>query len=204
MDQPRVRSPKSPIGQLRHSPAPAILVLSLLGIWLAPGHVSAQVVWDRKSTQSADLPIPNRGDQQTCCVALDVDNDGIDDFVVGERTKTPSVVWYKYNGNGWDKFVIDDAPLSPEAGGAACDVDRDGDLDLILGQDYSGSAIWWWENPCPDFGNPWKRRLVKNSGARQHHDQSAADYDGDGRLDTLLKPYHHKSPRLDVLLNQGR
>lgn len=193
MYRPEVRFQESPIGRFGRFPLPAILVFplpailvaSLLGIWLQPGHVSAQVAWERKSTQSADLPIPNRGDQQTCCVALDVDNDGIDDFVVGERTQTPSVVWYKYNGKGWDRFVIDDTPLRPEAGGAACDVDGDGDLDLILGQDSSGSAIWWWENPSPDFGNPWKRRLVKNSGARQHHDQSAADYDGDGRVELL-------------------
>ena len=27
---------------------------------------------------------------------------------------------------------------------------------------------------------------------------------GDGRLDILVKPYHHNSPRLDVLLNGGR
>ena len=185
MDQPRARFGKSAIRRLCHSTPPAILVLSLLGIWFGPGHLSAQVAWDRKSTRSADLPIPNPGDQQTSCVALDVDNDGIDDFVVGERTKTPSVVWYKYNGDGWDKFVVDDTPLRPEAGGAACDVDGDGDLDLILGQDSSGSAIWWWENPCPDFNGPWKRRLIKNSGGRQHHDQSAADYDGDGRVELL-------------------
>jgi hypothetical protein len=258
MDQSIIRFSGSSVRSVRYLRLSAIVVVWLLAIWLQPGHLSAQVAWQRKSTQLADLPIPNPGDQQTCCVAMDVDSDGIDDFVVGERTKTPSVVWYKYNGSGWDKFVIDDTRLRPEAGGAACDVDGDGDLDLILGQDSSGSAVWWWENPSPDFDRPWKRRLLKNSGARQHHDQSVADYDGDGhidimigemgdpgagddaqtfiwygdgrghfkqtvalagqgihegllsdfngdgRLDILVKPYHHKSPRLEVLLNRGK
>lgn len=146
---------------------------------------AADVRWDRKSSTTGDLPVPNAGDQQTCLVVADFDADGIDDFAIGERTKTPSVVWYKWNGKGWDKRVIEDSPLRPEAGGVACDVDSDGDQDLILGQDSSGNEIWWWENPKPNFDRPWKRRTIKSSGGRQHHDQTAADFDGDGRLDLI-------------------
>jgi hypothetical protein len=142
---------------------------------------AAEVTWLRKSSISGDLPAPNDGNQQTCLVIADFDQDGIDDFAIGERTKTPSVVWYQWNGNGWDRKVVDNTPLKPEAGGDVCDADGDGDLDLILGQDASGNAIWWWENPHPDFSQPWQRRFIKNSGARKHHDQSVADYDGDGK-----------------------
>ncbi|HUT45372.1 MAG TPA: DUF1080 domain-containing protein [Sedimentisphaerales bacterium] len=50
---------------------------------------------------------------------------------------------------GWDKFVIDNTQKNPEAGGDCCDIDHDGDLDI------------------------------------------------------LLKPYNHKTPRMDILLNGG-
>jgi len=159
----------------------ALILLLTLVFWSTA--VGDDVTWTRKSSTTRDMPAPSEGKQQTCCLVLDIDKDGIDDFVIGERTRTPSVVWYKYNGEGWDKFVIDNTRKNPEAGGDFCDIDRDGDLDIILGQDYSGNAIWWWENPYPNFTKPWTRRFIKNSGARKHHDQSVADYDGDGDVE---------------------
>ncbi len=160
--------------------------LLMITLALSVSHGSAAekaVIWKRSSTTTGDLPIPNAGNQQTCCVVFDIDGDGADDFIVGERTQTPSVVWYRLTNSRWKKHTIDNTKLKPEAGGVACDVDRDGDPDLILGQDSSGPAIWWWENPRPNFDQPWKRKEIKNSGARKHHDQTAADYDNDGRTE---------------------
>jgi hypothetical protein len=36
------------------------------------------------------------------------------------------------------------------------------------------------------------------------HKGRLGDFDGDGDLDILLKPYHHRTPRLDILLNPRR
>jgi len=159
----------------------AMTLLLIFAFCLADAN--AEVTWQRKSSSTGDMPAPNDGKQQTCCIVMDIDKDGVDDFVVGERTRMPSVVWYKYNGKGWDKFVIDNTRKNPEAGGECCDIDRDGDLDVILGQDASGNAIWWWENPYPDFSKPWTCRHIKNSGPHKHHDQTVADYDGDGQVE---------------------
>jgi hypothetical protein len=138
----------------------------------------ARVQWKRVT-----LPGPNSGNQQTACVTADLDKDGIQDVVVTERTKIPSLVWYKYDGSNWDMRIIDNTHLKPEAGGTTYDVDGDGDEDVIFGQDASGNHIWWWENPYPDFSRPWTRRLIKNSGKNKHHDQTVGDFDGDGQVE---------------------
>ncbi|UCE49587.1 MAG: DUF1080 domain-containing protein [Phycisphaerales bacterium] len=160
-----------------------LLTILLIAIGLCASTANGAVNWQRKSTTTRDMPTPNAGNQQTCCLVLDIDKDGVEDFVVGERTQAPSVVWYKFNSKGWDKYVIDNTKKRPEAGGDFCDIDRDGDLDIVLGQDASGNNIWWWENPNPDFSKPWKCRNIKKSGASKHHDQTFGDFDGDGRVE---------------------
>ncbi len=162
-----------------------LFLLSLFFVIVCWNLDAAHVQWKRMSSEDGSIPVPNKGDQQTCCVVFDIDNDGHDDFIVGERTKTPGVVWYRLRGKKFERHVIEAGRVNPEAGGAACDIDGDGDKDLILGQDASGNDIWWWENPNPHFDRPWKRRYIKKDGPRKHHDQSCADYDGDGRIEFL-------------------
>ncbi len=158
-----------------------IVAQCLLFVTTASFVAAGDPVWKRKSSTTGEIPVPNRGKQQTCCVVADLDGDGIQDFVVGKRTQTPSIVWYKYDGKKWNKRVIDDTHLRPEAGGDCFDVDGDGDQDVVFGQDASGADMWSWENPCPNFSRPWQRRLIKHGGPRKHHDQTAGDFDGDGK-----------------------
>ena len=79
------------------------------------------------------MPVPNGGAEQTSDAVFDIDKDGINDFIVTERAKAPSVVWYKKNGEKWDRYILDDEPLRIEAGAAFYDIDNDGDLDPVFG-----------------------------------------------------------------------
>jgi len=144
--------------------------------------------WKHLSTVNGDLPTPNAGTQQTSSVVCDIDKDGVNDFAVTERTKAPSVVWYRRSSNGWTKYVVDDEALHIEAGADSCDIDADGDLDIVFGGDSRDNRLWWWENPYPKFRpkTPWKRREIKNSGANKHHDQIFGDFDGDGQTELVF------------------
>jgi hypothetical protein len=121
-------------------------------------------------------------------LVLDLDKDGINDFIIVGGTHGPSVSWYRRDSGGWTRFLIDSSPLPIEAGGAAVDVDRDGDVDIIFGADLADNKVWWWENPYPNYepNIPWTRREIKNSGANKHHDQIIGDFDDDGKPELVL------------------
>jgi hypothetical protein len=139
--------------------------------------------WEHISSTEGKIAVPNEGNQQTATLVMDVDKNGVNDFIVSERTKAPSVVWYRRTDSGWDRYVIDKDALTIEAGSAFSDIDGDGDADIVLGGDARSNQLWWWENPYPDFfpDRTWQRRLIKDSGEKKHHDQMFGDFDGDGK-----------------------
>lgn len=149
---------------------------------------AGEFTWKHLSSINGDLPAPTPGNQQTASLVLDIDKDGINDFVITERTQAPSVVWYRRGPDGWTKYVVDDTPLHIEAGSDCYDIDGDGDLDMVFGGDGQSNYVWWWENPYPNYEpiTPWKRYEIKNSGANKHHDQMFGDFDGDGKVELVF------------------
>ncbi len=144
--------------------------------------------WKHLSTETGDLPIPPGSDQQTMCLLSDFDRDGRADFLIACRGKAPAIAWYRRIGREWKVFIVESESIPIEAGGAILDIDGDGDLDFVAGNDYQGDKVWWWENPYPHFTpeTTWKRHLIKQGGGNQHHDQIFGDFDGDGKPDLVF------------------
>jgi sugar phosphate isomerase/epimerase len=151
--------------------------------WVETGH-GQQIQWQRKSSAAGGLPVPGTSREQTGDVMARLDPDSpATDFVISSRVTGPALVWYRRKQDGWDRYVIEKDSLTIEAGGAAADIDGDGDVDLVFGDDWQGGNLYWWENPYPNFDPavPWKRHLIKQGGAHQHHDQIFGDFEGLGK-----------------------
>jgi hypothetical protein len=144
--------------------------------------------WTHLSSRDGDLPEPGISDRQTASLILDVDKDGINDFVIATQRLGTSMVWYRRHATGWTKYLIEGETLDIEAGGAFADIDGDGDLDVVIGADRLDNKVWWWENPYPNYDPdaPWTRREIKDSGANKHHDQIFGDFDGDGQTELVF------------------
>lgn len=179
---------------LQHGTRLGLIVLFLLLLIIGSIHFyprkaranPASLTWGHLSSANGDLAVPSGSTEQTAALILDIDKDGLNDFVIGARKSPgPAMVWYRRHANGWDRYVMDSTIMRIEAGGAFYDIDGDGDLDIAMGGDGSSNQIWWWENPYPNYspGTNWTRRLIKNSGSDRHHDMSFGDFDGDGQAE---------------------
>lgn len=106
----------------------------------------------------------------------DLNGDGMPDVIIG-GAKGP-LVWYR--SPDWKKCFIAAGGYNT-VGGAVADIDGDGDLDVALG------GVVWLENPAPRGDpavDPWPAHEVER---RRGHDLLAADLDGDGKVDLIMR-----------------
>jgi FG-GAP-like repeat len=151
----------------------------LVGLILVAAQADGQEYprWTQLSSKTGDLPCPGKSTQQTGCLVLDIDRNGLNDIVITSRNAGSRMVWYQRDKAGWTIYPIDRG-LEIEAGGASADIDGDGDLDIVFGEDFSGTKVYWWENPYPVYAanRPWVRREIKSKGGMKHHDQIFGEF----------------------------
>ena len=159
----------------------------MIVLWMAAAFAGGEelVSWQHLSTVTGDIPSPANSGGQATALVLDINKDGLNDFVIVSWDSSEPVAWYRRGTSGWTKYIIDgQTSLSLEAGGAFYDIDNDGDKDIVFGDAFD-RAIYWWENPYPNFApnTSWSRRIIKDSGASGHHDMAFGDIDGDGQAE---------------------
>jgi len=132
------------------------------------------------------------GDQLIALEVADLDGDGFLDLLAADRSDD-EVRWWRNDrspadgvggdGNSWTEGLIDDLTVDPRSA-LPLDVDRDGDLDVLVISQLTpspvGRVIWWLNNGT---GSSWTRQVVSTSSTALA--VAAGDVDRDGDVDVM-------------------
>jgi len=153
-----------------------VLVAAYSDVFLWENTDGAGTAWTEHS-------VDNSFNGVTCIYVSDVDSDG-DIDILGAAEGCDDIVWWENAdgaGTAWIEHIVDSF-FDYASSVYGCDVDNDGDID-ILGAAQTADEIAWWEN-TDGIGTTWIEHTVENNlnGARSVY---AADIDGDGDFDIL-------------------
>jgi hypothetical protein len=156
--------------------------------------------WTKLSTEYGDFELYNKGSKliQSAATSADFTKNGKDDFIIAERTGSPSVFMYVHvEGKKWELHIIEKRKFNAGESIAKADIDGDGDLDIVIAS-ADGPEIYWWENPSPDLNpkKPWKRHSIKEKGDGGYGDLILGDFNNDQKPELA---YWHDSKQSLVI-----
>lgn len=178
----------------RSSAAAQVLILGLGICILVWSCFSAEKVNLKKDIHFThfviDSPLPGEGYGTGGFQLADFDGDGDLDISLQRRSDS-TLYWYAYqNDSTWIRY-----PATRIGGGqlgaASLDVDRDGDIDVVMGRA-------WIENPGNllfEPSTPWIRHNYHGGLAGENHDITKADINEDGLLDIVCYAQNYSTLR---------
>ncbi|EMA65508.1 FG-GAP repeat domain-containing protein [Halorubrum kocurii] len=145
------------------------------------------------------------------CEPVDLVGDGLPDLIVGGmgaedlpvlgdrsvplvgrlfRRLENNLFWYENPGRGnhdgdaaWTRHTISSASDLHALGATLGDVNGNGRLDLIVGQGFGGSDVYWFEQPA-DPRETWTQHLIADDFSK-YHDLAFGDVDNDGEPEVV-------------------
>jgi hypothetical protein len=115
--------------------------------------------------------------------------------------------WYEWTGKGWLGYDLLNRDVVHGHSLEIADFNGDGNLDIFCAEmrqwsankdDHPGAKMWIFLGDGK--GNFEKMEIASGYG---NHESKAADLDGDGDVDLLIKPFAWDTPRVEVWLNNG-
>lgn len=119
--------------------------------------------------------------------AADLDGDGDLDITYADALRNSDLHWFISDGSGNSSglsyhMLIEDMPR--ELGRHVfADINKDGRLDVIIGEGRHGNLVWLQNEGRPQLESPWKKHFIAQGDFSGAYDCAVADYDGDGDLD---------------------
>lgn len=158
--------------------------------------IANQSAWVTNSTTAAysfnrNMLDPTGGQCPGCATESlgtgDINKDGKIDIVVAGRS---ALSWYENantsaTSNSWVQHIVSSSWYGGGAETTVIDINKDGNLDVAVGESASGYQEVWFENT----GSTWVKHTLSTSD--YCHDLSFADLDGNGSLVGICADEQH-------------